>query len=339
MWENMTYEAILADALSRVPSDVDKRQGSIIYDAVAPCAFKLAEYYSQLDNFIDLVFGDTAVGEYLTVTADFGLTRKPATCAVRKVTANETVDIGCRWAVNDVVYDITALLPDGLYSATCETAGAIGNAYTGTLSNIDNTSDAAVTLGDIITSGTDEETDENLRVRFYELVRKPSTSGNIYDYEKWALSVAGVGAAKVYPLWNGNGTVKVLIVDSNKAIDTSLEKKVSDYIESVRPIGATVAVASPAGLSIGVTANVKPDGSKTLTDVQAAFIAAVSDYLKSEVFTAYSVSYAKIGSLLLSTPGVADYSTLLVNSGTVNIAVPDEDIPITGTITLSEAST
>ena len=338
MWEHMTYEAILADALSRVPSDVDKREGSVIFDALAPCAFKLAEYYNQLDNFIDLVFGDTAVGEYLDrVVADFGLTRKPATCAVRKVITNEAVDIGSRWAIDDVVYKITAMLETNLYSAACETAGSIGNSYTGQLSNIDNTSDAAATLGDIITSGTDEETDDNLRERFYEQVRKPSTSGNVHDYEKWALAVAGVGAVKVTPLWNGNGTVKVLIVDSNKTIDTSLESKVAAYIETVRPIGATVTVASPAGLSVGVTANVKLDGSKTLADIQAAFTTAVTEYLKSIVFRMYSVSYAKIGSLLLSTPGVADYNTLLVNSGTVNIAVPDEDIPIAGTITLSEA--
>ena len=340
MWENMTYEAILADALSRVPSDVDKRQGSIIYDAIAPCAYKLAEYYNQLDNFIDLVFGDKAAGEYLDrIVADFGLMRKPATYAVRKATTSETVDIGSRWAVDKVVYKITDLLETNLYSATCKTAGAVGNTYTGQLSNIDNTSDATVTLGDIITSGTDDETDDNLRARFYEQVRKPSTSGNVHDYEKWALSVAGVGGVKVYPLWNGNGTVKILIVDSNKAIDTSLESKVATYIETVRPIGATVTVASPAGLSIGITANVKLDGSKTIADVQAAFTAAVCDYLKSEVFSSYSVSYAKIGALLLDTDGVSDYSTLLMNGGTINIVIPDEDITVAGTITLSEAGT
>jgi uncharacterized phage protein gp47/JayE len=339
MWEHMTYESILEDALSHVTSDVDKREGSVIYDALAPACLKIAEYYAQLDNFVDLVFGDKAVGEYLDrVVADFGLTRKPATYAARKVTTNEAVDIGSRWAVGDVVYDITVLISGGVYSAVCETAGSIGNTCSGQLSNIDNTSDAIVMLGDIITSGTDEETDDNLRARFYEQIRKPSTSGNVYDYEKWALSVAGVGGAKVYPLWNGNGTVKALIVDYNKAIDKSLEQKAADYIETVRPIGATVTVTSPTGLEIDVTANAALDGSKTLADVQTAFTNSVSEYLKSIVFRMYSISYAKIGSLLLSTSGVSDYDTLLVNGGAVNIAIPDEDIPVTGTITLSEAS-
>lgn len=339
MWENMTYEAILSDALSKVPSDVDKRQGSVIYDALAPACFKLAEYYAQLKNFIDLVLADTAVGEYLDRVADErNITRKRATAAVRKVTASKAVDIGSRWAIDDVVYDITALISDGVYSATCETAGSAGNAYAGQLSNIDNTSDATVVLGDIIISGTDEETDENLRARFYEQIRKPSTSGNVYDYEKWALSVAGVGAVKVYPLWNGNGTVKVLVVDSNKAIDTSLEQKVADYIESVRPIGAAVTVSSPEGFEISVAANVTLDGSVALADVQSAFTTSLSEYLKSSVFKTYNISYAKIGSLLLSTPGVADYNSLMVNGGTLNITIPDEDIPVVGTVALSEAS-
>jgi uncharacterized phage protein gp47/JayE len=339
MWENMTYETILSDALSKVPSDVDKRQGSVIYDALAPACFKLAEYYAQLDNFVDLVLVDTAVGKYLDrIVAAFGLTRKPATSAVRKVTTNEAVDIGSRWAVDDVVYDITELISEGVYSAACETAGSAGNTYIGQLFNIDNTSDATVIIGDIIVSGTDEETDENLRARFYEQVRKPSTSGNIYDYEKWALSVAGVGAVKVYPLWNGNGTVKVLVVDSNKAIDTSLEQKAADYIESVRPIGAAVTVSSPEGFEISVAANVTLDGSVALADVQSAFTTSLSEYLKSSVFKTYNISYAKIGSLLLSTSGVSDYDALMVNGGTVNITIPDEDIPVVGTVALSEAS-
>ena len=61
----MTFEELLQGMLDRVPSDVDKRQGSVIYDALAPAAYFLAQQDFQLRNFIDLVFADTAVGEYL----------------------------------------------------------------------------------------------------------------------------------------------------------------------------------------------------------------------------------------------------------------------------------
>ena len=78
----MTYEELLQAMLDRVPSNVDKREGSIIYDALAPCAYFLAQQNFQLENYLDLVFPDTAVGEYLDrAVAAFGVTRKPASAA------------------------------------------------------------------------------------------------------------------------------------------------------------------------------------------------------------------------------------------------------------------
>ena len=55
-----------------------------------------------------------------------------------------------------------------------------------------------------------------LRKRFTEYVSHPITSGNKWQYISWAKSVDGVGDAKCLPLWNGAGTVKVIIVDSGK---------------------------------------------------------------------------------------------------------------------------
>jgi len=337
MFEDMTYENIMADMLSRVVSDVDKREGSVIYDALAPCAYYLAQTYFDLNNFLDLVSGDTAVGEYLDrVVADYGLTRKAATYAVRKITTTGAVDIGTRWGLNGTTYEVTALLSANVYSTTCEQAGDIGNLYSGTLENIDNVSGVTATLTDIITSGDDEETDDNLRARFFAKVQAPSTSGNADNYKEWSLEVANVGDAKVFPLWDGAGTVKVLVVDSNMTIDATLPATVAAYIETVRPIGAAVTVESPTSKTIDVTVNVILDGSQTLAEVQTAFTAALVAYLKETIFDTYSVSYAKIGSLLLATAGVQDYNTLLVNSGTANITIADTEMPLVGTVTLTE---
>lgn len=337
MFESMTFDYIINDMLDNVSSDVDKREGSIIYDALAPVAYLLAQTYFNLDQFIDLVCGDTAVGEYLDrVVADYGITRKPATYATRKIVTTGTVDIGTRWGINDTSYVISALLSENAYSATCEQLGDIGNTYSGALENIDNVSGVTATLTDIITSGEEEETDDNLRARFYIQVQAPITSGNTDNYVKWALEVSGVGKAKVFPIWDGPGTVKVLVVDENMSIDTTLETTVAAYIETVRPIGATVTVDSPTSLTINATANVVLDGSKTLADVQTAFITALTAYLKDTVFETYSVSYAKVGSLLLAIEGVDDYNTLLVNAGTVSITLNDTEMPICGTVTLTE---
>ncbi len=338
MFEGMTYEVILEDMLNQVSNDVDKREGSVIYDALAPCAYHLAQIYFGLDFWIDLVSGDTAVGEFLDrVVADYGLTRKPATYAVRKITTSGPVDIGTRWGLNDTSYSITELVSTNVYKATCEQLGDIGNSYTGTLENIDNVSGITATLTDILTSGQDEETDENLRARLYAYLQRPSTSGNAINYKEWAMLVPGVGNAKVFPLWDGNGTVKIIIVDSNMEIDTSLETQVYNYIETVRPIGAQVTVDSPEGKTINIIANIVLDGSETFENVVSAFTVAVRNHLKELVFETYSVSYAKIGSLLLSIPGITDYNSLRVNGGTANITISEAEMPILGTINLTEA--
>lgn len=337
MFEDMTYEYILNNMLSRVKSDVDKREGSILYDALAPCAYELAQSYFMLSHFIDLVSGDTAVGEYLDrVVADYGITRKQATKATRKIETSGVVGIGTRWGIGDITYTITERISDNLYLAICNQLGTIGNQYSGTLENIDNVSGVTAELTDIVLSGTDTESDENLRSRFYTQIQAPSTSGNADNYIQWALEVSGVGNAKVFPLWNGNGTVKVLIVDSNMDIDQTLEQRVFEYIEGVRPIGVDVTVDSPVGIEINVSANVVLDGSRLMNEVISLFMDEIRKYLKGIVFEKDSISYGKIGSILLSIPGVADYTDLTLNNGISNIDIGEDEMPIEGIISLNE---
>ena len=334
---SQTYEEILQGMLDKVPSNVDKREGSIIYDALAPCAYFLAQQQFQLDNFIELVFADTAVGEYLdTAVSDFGLTRKAATAAIRQVTTSAAISIGTVWGINELTYTITEPITTNQYKAKCNTPGAIGNQYTGTLSPISNITGVTATLGDVLTAGTDEETDDALRARLYSKVRMPATSGNAYQYKQWALEVPGAGDSKVFPLDSGPGTVTVLVVDDNKAISESLPETVAEYIETVRPIGATVTVTSPTAKQINVTASVILDGSKTLGEVETAFNTALESFLSDTVFTTYSISYAKLGGLLLDTSGVEDYNGLTVNSGTGNVTIGSKEIPVKGVVTLTE---
>lgn len=234
----MTYEELLQAMLDRVPSDVDKREGSVIYDALAPCAYFLAQQDFQLDNFIDLVFPDTALGEYLNRAAEaYNVSRKPATKAVRKMTTSRSVEISTRWGINNLVYIVKEEESETEYRVECETPGVIGNQYSGAMQPISNIIGITAELGDIITPGADEETDEALRERLYTKIRLPATSGNVYHYQQWALEVSGTGAAKVFPLADGPGTVTVLVVDSDKKISSSLPKTVAEYIEEAAKEG------------------------------------------------------------------------------------------------------
>lgn len=336
MFEAFTYEVILEDMLSRVTNDVDKREGSMIYDALAPAAYHLAKVYFYLDTFFDLVSGDTAIGSYLDrIAADQGLTRKESTYAVRKVVTSGSVAIGTRWGFNDTTYTIVELLSVGVYSARCEQVGNIGNIYAGTLENIDNVSGITATLTDIITAGEDVESDEDLRNRYFTKVKTPITSGNTSHYKLWATEVAGIGDAKVFPLWNGPGSVKVVVIgEDRQPVNTPLIDLVTQHIESVRPIGASVSIVTATSKLINIKANVNLAPGYSIQAVLDKFSTGVIEYLKSAAFTQDYVSYAQVGSILLNTEGVIDYTLLKLNNTTSNIGLGVEEVPTAGTIEL-----
>lgn len=337
MFEEMTYENILEGMLQKVTSDVDKREGSIIYDALAPCAYHLAENYFMLNNFIDLVSGDTAVAEYLDrVVADYGIVRKPSTKAVRLILTNIDVPIGTRWGMNAISYVITEQISKNKYKAECEQFGEIGNTYTGNLENIDNVSGVTASLDEIIISGQDEESDDNLRERFYAYIQRPSTSGNTYNYREWAMLVPGVGDAKVFPLWNGPGTVKVVIVDSDKQpVSEGLMNETAILIDNMRPIGADVTVVSGVAKKITISANLKLSSGINIQSVTNSFQNAMIEYFKNVAFTQTNyISLAKVGTILLGIDGVLDYSDLKLNNLAQNVALGDEEIPTLGEIEL-----
>jgi uncharacterized phage protein gp47/JayE len=195
----------------------------------------------------------------------------------------------------------------------------------------------AVTNANPTTGGTDQETDAALLERLLEKVRTPATSGNVAHYLQWAKSVSGVGDAIVFPIWDGNGTVKVVVIDANKEpASAEIVSDVEDYIAEVRPIGATVTVVAATALDIDVVATLSLATGAIVADVKTAFEAALVSYLQQIAFKQSYVSYAQVGSLLLDTPGILDYSNLTLNTGTGNVAIGDAQVAVKGTVTLNE---
>ncbi|GBG11333.1 baseplate J protein [Paenibacillus agaridevorans] len=336
MNEGTTMESIMGRMLDRIPNDLDKREGSIIYDALAPAAAELAQLYIELDLQLRFAYGTTSSGEYLALrTADYGVDRQLASPSRREGLffgrGDEPLDvpIGSRYSAEDLIYVVREKMGSGVFVLECETPGAAGNTYYGPLLPVDyvNGLDRAE-LGDVLVPGEDDESDEALRARYLHRVRNPSSGGNAADYRDWAMSVAGVGGAKVYPLWDGPGTVKVVIVDSDKRpASPTLVAETAGQIETKRPIGAAVTVVSASAAPITVTSTVVLAAGYTLQAVTDAFAAALETHFRSIAFSASYVSIAGIGVLLLSVPGVLDYTGLTLNGGTGNVALDDEEIP------------
>jgi len=343
MFETITYESILKKMLDRVPDKLDKREGSIIYDALAPAAIALRNMYVEMDTILSEAYASTAEGEYLERrTSEMGIERQVSEKAVRKGyfygEGNVLTDIpiGSRFSIESLNYAAIEKLDTGVYKMECETAGTVGNESMGNLVPIEYISGLArAELGELIEAGIDEESDEKLLERYLLKVRQPTTSGNAYQYKQWVLAVSGIGAAKVFPLWNGAGSVKVVIADSDQQpASEALVSEAAEYIESVRPIGAEVTVTSAVGKEISAAATVVLASGYPLQKVQDKFAAVLKEYLADIAFDATYVSHARIGTLLLSTDGVLDYNELFLNDEAVNIALGDEEIPVAGNVTL-----
>lgn len=340
-----TYANILAEQLSHVPDTLDRREGSIIQTALGPASWYIEGIYLDLETVWKNVYADTAGGEYLDMIGGLlGITRKPASYAAKKGIFNVKVPIGSRFSAltgsGYLTYRATEYLgeeDDGYtYKMQCEEAGEIGNGYTGQVIAVDYvTGLTSAQLTTLLISGTVEEEDEILRERFLIKARKPSTSGNKYDYYNWAMECPGVGAAKIFPLADGPGTVKVVIADENRsAASPSLIDKVKDHIEELRPIGADITVVSAVEKAINIFARIKMENGLNLGDVQMLFHDALTEFLKTNAFDVSYISLARIGNILLGVAGIEDFTRLSLNGIEENVKLNDEEIAVPGTIVL-----
>ena len=354
--EYFDYDVILERMMNRVPSEIDKREGSIVYNAIAPASAELAQMYILLKNNIDLVFADTAVEEYLDrLAGQIGLTRNSATYAIKKGLFydenNNLMDIGIgeRFTIEDVIYKVIEKIEKGTYKLECETIGEIGNGYNGKLipvNYIDGLANAEIT--DILIPGENEEDDDSLRSRYYETTSEQGFGGNVIDYQNRTKKIAGVGAVKVTPIWNGPGTVKLTILDSkfNKASNILIQNVQneicpgsSDKGLGVAPVGHIVDIDTANEVQISVISNITISETATVEIVKKQVIDLINNYflqLKQgwENSDTLMIRKAQIDTLILNADGVIDVSNTAINNKEANIELKKYEIPILKEVTL-----
>lgn len=344
----MNQEQILSRLLSQISDEFDKTVGSFFYDVDKPISEEFADIRVRVEEILKNGFALTATGTYLDIkVAEQGLTRKSATYSIVEITVTGTpgskISSGDKVASDTLIFTVTetAVLDKNgtaTVSARCDTSGKIGNVPIGAINRFPVTLPGLVSVTNLTAAedGFDAETDDELRERYFEKVSLPATSGSKYHYIMWAKEIGGVGDAKCLPLWNGNGTVKVIIINSDKgAASEELIAEVAQHIEESRPIGAEVTVESATPLVIDISVTLVLANGVDAETAQTKISESITKYLQKNAFAGTYISYAQIGGCILSCDEITDYSDLALNGGIENIEIGETEVPVLGVITIA----
>lgn len=382
MFNIRTEDEIKRDMLKNVKNTVDKTENSIVHDALSPAAIELQNAYVELDYVSGKIDVENLEGEELEkfIYQRTGtVVRKHATKSTGTVVVSgqegAVINIGDIVATEDInFYFIEDVKIDetGIVEALveCELEGSSGNVPAYSIINFPTKIPGVIDVYNPseFNNGYDDETDDQLRGRYYEKLQIPAKAGNKYHYEHWAREVLGVGDVRVIPRWKTNRTmsyiknildnilmngsyidedvteiintsvqnalsVKIVLIDSNnQPASEELAENVLAHIESQRPFGAYPTVVSATPIEINISANLILAEGYTDIKVKENIINNIKDYLRSIAFKTSYVSYAKIGSTILNSEGILDYTDLLVNNSVANIPIGNEEIAVMGVI-------
>lgn len=365
MFEDMTYDEIMFRLLSNVSNDVDKREGSIIYDALAPAAMELYNLYIAADQILSETFADTASREYLILRAnERGLVPYNASYAVMKGIASPSdceISVGDRFSLNGYYYTVTGsflgsdgVVDEGTYLMKASASGnepgnQIGNAIP--VNYINGLESMVIT--DCISAGEDEESTEHFRQRYFNSLISLASGGNVAWYKQIVNDIDGVGACKVYRAKAGNnqigGNVTLRILDSNFNVpdDDTLRNNVKAEIDppeesgeglGLAPIGHQVTVLYPnkQAINIDITAEYS-DGYDWLS-VKDNVETVIENYLQG-LRTSWAdtdttvVRKSRIENAILNdVSGITDIFSLKLNGESQNIILNDVTVPVRGDI-------
>lgn len=342
----MEDEKVIHDRMMvNISDEYDKSKGNFVYDVTKPVAVEFAEQQKKIATVQEKLDIEKLTGDELTRTVyqRTGISRKPATQATTTVivsgTAGTTVKVGELVGTDTLLYTVIeeAILNESGFAHVriqCNEFGQIGNVPANTIVNFPASINGLVNVynPDPVVDGYDEETDNDLRERYYDKLQRPGKAGNKYHYREWALEVTGVGDAKVFPRYNGPLSMKVVVIDANKLPATSeLIEAVREHIEVEMPFGVDdLNVKSAEALLINLSVILSYMPGYTEEVVKTNIKKNITKHLKEIAFKTSFVSYAKIGALIIESDGVLDYQDLLINGSTANVVIPDDGVPVMG---------
>lgn len=355
-----TLAEIRNNILGNMQNPLSKIEGTYDYDIAAATSLEIKDLYDYLEWWSKQTFIDTATeNEYVDKHAlIFGVERRSEVKASGEITitgkTGTTIPEGTvvlsRIGVKYETLALALIGSDGKAKARVQAlvGGITGNCGIGDIVafEIADTNIYTVTNEEAITGGFDIENNESLIARAKEKIMRPAHSGNENYYKQWAKEVEGVGKVDVIPVWNGGGTVKVIISDYDYNVaNQELVEAVKNRIEQAdgRPIGADVTVVSYVKYDLDIIATIKIAAGYDIeeikqditADIQKGIINNTIQYTSNSKTTI--VSTGKVGAIILSIDGVLDYTSLSVNGETTgNIEVPRDKIVVLNNVEIMQ---
>lgn len=344
--------------LSEIEDSYEKSKGYFLWDILKAVAVGIKNLLEKLQIVSDKLDIENIYGEERErfIFQRTGITRRQATFSegVITVKGNGIVKKGDLFETEGLIrfkaVETVNVIEQADIIVKAVTAGAIGNVPMGSITKMPITIQGitSCTNHTATEGGYQQENDKDLLVRYYERLREPATSGNIYHYKRWAKEVEGVGAVNVFPLWNGDNTVKIVIIDlERQPASDELVEKVQNYIDpnstgtgqGQAPIGAycTVESAKPKIINVSVLLHVSK--YVVLEVIKKEIENKIIEYFKQIAFEQEYASFAQIGANILSVENVLDYENMTLNGLTQNITCQKYEVMILGEVTLLNDST
>lgn len=350
MYNEINPDVIFQEMIKKVTSGTDTREGTLTWDALYPVALAMANYYFQLDGVSQSRFLDTCFGEQLDIRAEeLGMKRKIGTKATGMVTITNGGQTRIEIPMGTVVYSINRkefkTTEHGILDATLgsEIVLPIESITIGEDYNLNKNEIVGIRLnGNIskvtnkleILGGTNDEDDNTLRDRISLRLKTPPRSGCISDYISWSREIEGVEYCIVKPIWNGPGTVKLILggAEGSPLLPEKLAE-VTRHIDNVTPIGAVVTCVNTENLTI----NLKITGLEVETGFSIELVKTnIENSLRKALINHEAGKKLRINdivSVIVNTEGCLDITSLRMNDSDTNIELTEVQKPIIGQVT------
>ncbi len=347
-----TYTDILTDGLNNISDNILKSEGSLVYNAVSIIAYELERVYQDEEYLLNQLDPDTADFDNLKkLCAQRGIYPSDATYAIVKIVGDAAIPIGARFNLGTFNYIVTEVISDVnyTYKAQCETAGKAPNSYTGTLTPItyvEGLSEAKIT--EILTEGADASTQSDMLKAYKESFSNSSFGGNVEQYKEEIGKFDGIGGCKIYPVWNGGGTVKAVLISSGyNTVSSELIKDIQEELcptpkkgYGISAIGHDVTVESVGTTTVNISTTITFTTGSSWDTLGEKITAAIEDYLLSlretwadgDELTYITVYISRIEAKIIDVEGVLDVGDTTLNGVSSNLVLNWDKIPVLGDI-------